>query len=164
MKALIVNHGKIEVPDRFLKDHISKVSVWLATKGLLTAEQNKKEVSLVFLDKLDAKKLNWQYRQKDYAPDILSFESSDPDSLGELVLCLEVLESQAEEHEKTLQQELGLMVIHGVLHLLGFDHEDEGSDAAKMMALQEEAYQDTMPPKAASKTPVSKTAKKTKKA
>ncbi len=151
MKALIVNDTEIKISEKFLKDSLKKISSALEKKKIVDKVVGSKELTLVFLDKLAAKKLNWQYRQKDYATDILSFESGDPESLGELVFCPEVLETQAKEHKQSFDQELGLMLLHGVLHLLGFDHEAGGDEEKKMMALQEEVFKELFNSKAKGK-------------
>ncbi len=85
--------------------------------------------------------MNHEFRGKDYATDVLSFDSLEPTSLGELVLCPEVLKRQAQEHGLTYQQELGYMLLHGVLHLLGYDHETNPKDAEKMFALQDAVFE-----------------------
>ncbi len=142
MKAMIVNDTEIKISEKFLKESVKKISSSLEKKKIVDKALCEKELTLVFLDKLAAKKLNWQYRQKDYATDILSFESGDPGSVGELVFCPEVLETQAKEHKQTFDQELGLMLVHGMLHLLGFDHEEGGEDEKKMMSLQDEVFKE----------------------
>ena len=152
MKALIVNDTVIKISEKFIKDSLKKISSSLEKKNIADKVLFEKELTLVFLDKLAAKKLNWQYRQKDYATDILSFESGDPESLGELVFCPEVLETQAKEHKQSFDHELGLMLLHGVLHLLGFDHEDGGDEEKKMMSLQDEVFKELFKPKAKAKT------------
>lgn len=152
MKALIVNDTAIKISEKFIKDSLKKISSSLEKKNIADKVLFEKELTLVFLDKLAAKKLNWQYRQKDYATDILSFESGDPESLGELVFCPEVLETQAKEHKQSFDHELGLMLLHGVLHLLGFDHEDGGDEEKKMMSLQDEVFKELFKPKAKAKT------------
>ncbi len=148
MKALIVNDSSVKISEKFLKDSVKKISSSLEKKNIVDKVVSGKELTLVFLDKLSAKKLNWQYRQKDYPTDILSFESGDPESLGELVFCPEVLETQAKEHKQSFDQELGLMLVHGVLHLLGFDHENGGDDEKKMMSIQEEIFKELFTVKA----------------
>ncbi len=96
----------------------------------------------MFLDSTPAKKINWQFRGKDYPTDVLSFEPVDEESsLGELVLCPQVLQKQAVEHKQDYNDELGYMVLHGVLHLLGFDHEKSEADAKKMLELQDDVFQ-----------------------
>ena len=142
MKAMIVNDTEVKISEKFLKESVKKISSSLEKKKIVDKALCEKELTLVFLDKLAAKKLNWQYRQKDYATDILSFESGDPGSVGELVFCPEVLETQAKEHKQTFDQELGLMLVHGMLHLLGFDHEEGGEDEKKMMSLQDEVFKE----------------------
>lgn len=151
MKPIIVNESKAKISDKVLKENVKSISSALLKKKILNKEMAGKEITLVFLDKLAAKKLNWQYRQKDYPTDVLSFESGDPESLGELIFCPEVLEAQAKEHKKTFEQELGLMLIHGVLHLLGFDHEAGPEDEKKMMGLQDEIFKDLFVKKSRSK-------------
>lgn len=167
MKALVVNDTSAKISEKTLQQQVKNISELLAERNILSPELNQKEVTLVFLDKLAAKKLNWQYRQKDKATDVLSFESVDPESVGELVFCPDVLEVQAKEHNQTFEQELGLMLIHGILHLLGFDHETGPEDEAKMMGIQNEIFakifaaKKTAPKKAAaSKTSAVKSASK----
>jgi probable rRNA maturation factor len=91
------------------------------------------------------KKLNQQFRGRDYATDVLSFEgqglSDDGGAvLGELVLCMPVIKRQAKEHGLSLNEELGYMVLHGILHLLGFDHERTRAEAARMFKVQDEIF------------------------
>ena len=88
----------------------------------------------------EMKRMNRQFRGKDYATDVLSFDSMDPTSLGELVLCMPVIRRQARRTGLGERGELGYMIVHGVLHLLGYDHETNTSDEAKMFALQDALY------------------------
>lgn len=75
----------------------------------------------------EMRKLNRLYRRKDYATDVLSFASPEPfrsmGFLGELVIALPVLKRQAREHHHSLETELWILLTHGLLHLLGMDHE-----------------------------------------
>ncbi len=92
------------------------------------------EISLAFVDDATIHRLNLRYLQHDEPTDVLSFPLSDPGSTklsGELVLGAEVAKARAGEHGHEVQAELGLYVIHGLLHLCGYDdHEPE--DAAAM--------------------------------
>jgi probable rRNA maturation factor len=92
------------------------------------------EISLAFVDDATIHRLNLRFLQHDEPTDVLSFPLSDPGSrkfAGELVIGAEVALSSAQERGHDVQHELGLYVIHGLLHLCGFDdHEDE--DAAAM--------------------------------
>lgn len=80
----------------------------------------------------EARKLNQQGRGKDYATNILSYPSDLPEAvqglmdelpLGELVLCHQIISQQAQEQNKTIDAHLAHLLVHGLLHLLGFDHE-----------------------------------------
>jgi probable rRNA maturation factor len=99
-------------------------------------------LSVVIGDDKLLKKLNSQYRQIDSATDVLSFTSGelDPDTnlryLGDVVISLARAEYQASFGGHRLEDELQLLVVHGVLHLLGYDHE-EAADKIKMQAAQD---------------------------
>jgi probable rRNA maturation factor len=85
-----------------------------------------------------SRSLNAHYRRKDRPTNVLSFSGagSAPDGryfLGELVICAPVVAHEALTQGKTLESHWAHMTIHGILHLLGFDHE-RGSEAAKMAA------------------------------
>jgi len=85
----------------------------------------------------EIQKLNARYRQKDYATDVLSFGAPEPfwssGYLGELVIALPVLKKQAREYKHSPQAELAILLAHGLLHLLGMDHE-KGARHAKDQA------------------------------
>lgn len=83
----------------------------------------KKEISIAILSPLEIKKLNKIYRHKNKVTDVLSFNLDDEKILGEIVICLEQAKKQAKEKKISLQAELKLLVVHGTLHLLGYDHE-----------------------------------------
>lgn len=94
------------------------------------------EVSVVLADDPYIRELNRDYRGKDQATDVLSFalnEGDEPDIidgpeellLGDIIISLETAERQAGDFGHTLERELAYLTVHGMLHLLGFDHEDE---------------------------------------
>ena len=99
-----------------------------------------KELSVLVVDDARIRQLNHQYRDKDYATDVLSFPQLDEDEepgidqhlLGDVVLSIETAELQAKEHDLSLEEELILLLIHGILHLMGFDHERSDSEAVAM--------------------------------
>jgi probable rRNA maturation factor len=86
-------------------------------------------LSLVFIGKKRMRQLNHQYRKKDYATDILSF-TLDTDA-GEICIYPEKARRKATLFERTYENYLSFLFIHGMLHLKGMDHESD-SDAAKM--------------------------------
>lgn len=100
------------------------------------------ELSIAIVELAEMAELNEQYRGVEGPTDVLSFEcddlcaASDPDeavTLGDVVIAPEVAEAQAEEYGHTVEEELNLLLVHGVLHLLGYDHEKD-ADAAAMQA------------------------------
>lgn len=108
-----------------------------------TVEDFKKpiEIDIYLTDPTEGRTLNNEARGKDYATNILSYPSDLPTEvltvlpsipLGELVICHEVVETQAKEQNKTVQNHLTHLLVHGTLHLLGFDHE-QGADAQEEM-------------------------------
>jgi probable rRNA maturation factor len=99
------------------------------------------EISIVLTDDEQMQVLNREYRGKDRPTDILSFSqlegepfAGDPEGvveLGDIVISVEMAKRQAEQHGHSLQDEVDLLVAHGVLHLLGYDDETD-ADAAEM--------------------------------
>lgn len=88
-------------------------------------EFERAELSLRIVDLAEAKELNRSYRKKDYAPNVLSFEYGvDPLGVvrGDIVICLPILEQEAQEQKKLLKDHAAHLLIHGVLHALGYDH------------------------------------------
>lgn len=151
MKLNIINDSGMDLSEDVLNKWIKGIATELQKKKIIDSEKKTLEVSLVFLNENDAKKLNWNYRCKDYPTDILSFSSDDPASMGELVLCPQVISRQAKEHGLTLEDELGYIVLHGVLHLLGYDHEKSKVDEELMMSIQDEVFEILRNPKAGKK-------------
>lgn len=151
MKLNIINDSGMDLSEDVLNKWIKGIATELQKKKIIDNEKKVQEVSLVFLNENDAKKLNWNYRCKDYPTDILSFGSDDPTSMGELVLCPQVISRQAKEHGLTLEDELGYIVLHGVLHLLGYDHEKSKVDEELMMSIQDEVFENLRNPKGAKK-------------
>jgi probable rRNA maturation factor len=99
-----------------------------------------KKLVVAFLDLKEARNINRLFRKRDYATDVLSFSSSDPGVLGELAICPKVISRQAKEHGILVREEMGYMILHGILHLLGYDHEGSAAQAKKMFALQDKVF------------------------
>lgn len=137
IQLTLVNQSRYRMPRRFLSNWVKQTEKALRQCGVEIPRRC--ELSVVFLNADEALALNRQYRSRDYATDVLSFQNEEP--LGDLVLCPEVLERQAVEHQLSVNQELGYMVIHGILHLLGFDHEKTKKEARVMFQLQDAVFQ-----------------------
>lgn len=112
------------------------------------------ELSIVLTDDLEIRELNRQYRGKDYATDVLSFalledspstEGEIITPIGDIVISLDKVIAQAKEYDVNDYQELLRLLIHGILHLLGYDHEDVAEEEAeKMRAAEERIYQNLL--------------------
>jgi probable rRNA maturation factor len=100
-------------------------------------------LSVRFCNEIEARQLNFQYRQKDYPTNVLSFPAETMARpkrskicwLGDLVICPAVVSKEALSQAKPLRHHYAHLSVHGLLHLLGFDHKDK-TDAAKMEALE----------------------------
>ncbi|MCC8378194.1 MULTISPECIES: rRNA maturation RNase YbeY [unclassified Xenorhabdus] len=113
---------------------------WL--EGVLPQFQAESEVTIRLVDEAESHELNLTYRGKDKPTNVLSFPFEAPPEvelplLGDLIICRQVVEKEAQEQQKTVEEHWAHMVIHGCLHLLGYDHiEDE--EAEEMESLETE--------------------------
>lgn len=114
---------------------------WISA-ALRSQRLEEAEVSLYIVDEEESQELNAQYRGKDKPTNVLSFPADIPEEvglplLGDLVVCAPVVEREASEQSKSLEAHWAHMLVHGCLHLLGFDHvlDDE---AEAMEALETE--------------------------
>jgi len=134
MTVVVQNASKARVSKAFIEGILTKCARHLKMKHKILRGQP--EIQVVFLGATAARKLNAQFRGRDYATDVLSFAPVEEGSLGELVLCPPILAKQARQQGWAYRYECGLMLIHGFLHLLGYDHEKANKDAEKMYKLQ----------------------------
>jgi probable rRNA maturation factor len=112
-----------------------KIRRWV-TKSL---EGDSAEVTVRFVDTEEGQALNREYRHKDYATNVLSFPYvSNPEMAGDLVLCLPVVLKEAAEQKKPAEAHFAHLIVHGMLHLQGYDHETGESDAEIMEARERE--------------------------
>lgn len=95
------------------------------------------EIELSFIDEEKMQNLNFQYREKDYVTDVLSFTISSSPLIGQLFICYNVAVGQASESGVPVEKEIALLLVHGILHIFGFDHESE-EDFAVMKAKEDE--------------------------
>ncbi len=127
----IVVEGKL--PAELKPEVLQKIAESVVDNTLLKHEAN---VGLKFVGEAESKKLNKQYAYNDYATDVLSFPYPESkDTLGDIVICLPVAKAQAKTYEVSVQTELSLLLIHGILHLLNYDHQST-QDTASMDWLQ----------------------------
>ena len=113
--------------------------------GLLEEPDNT-EVSLTFVDNAEIQELNKNFRNIDKATDVLSFPFDNSFNLpirvlGDVVISTEKARAQAEEYGHSINREIGFLMIHGILHLLDYDHETE-EDEKIMFDLQKKLLQE----------------------
>lgn len=145
MKVIIVNPSeKPPVVSKDLQILTQKICDYFLTKKLKNKSflKQAKELTLVFLSASEMKKINRQFRNKNKSTDILSFSSPDLQSLGELLLCVDVLKKQAKNQKHSLKSEISYMLIHGILHLLGYDHEVSPQEEKTMFNLQDNCFKE----------------------
>ena len=108
-------------------------------------EGDEVEMTVRIVDEPESHELNLTYRGKDRSTNVLSFPFECPDEvelplLGDLVICRQVVEREAAEQEKPLMAHWAHMVVHGSLHLLGYDH-IEDDEAEEMESLETQIMQ-----------------------
>lgn len=110
-------------------------------------ELERAEVSVTLTNNAYIKELNAQYRNKDMATDVLSFALNEGDEpeiqggaavnlLGDIIISLERAKEQAQEYGHSMEREVAFLTVHGMLHLLGYDHIEE-SDRQEMRREEE---------------------------
>jgi len=93
------------------------------------------EITVRIVDAEEGQALNRDYRQKDYATNVLTFDySQEPVVMADLVLCAPVIAREAQEQGKTLAAHYAHLLVHGTLHAQGWDHETGEEDAEEMEA------------------------------
>lgn len=99
---------------------------------------NDKEISVLLTDNTGIRDLNRRFRKIDKATDVLSFPMGDGVLLGDVAISVEKALEQAREYRVTPDDELSRLFIHGLLHLIGYDHVKGGTQAKKMKAMEDE--------------------------
>ncbi len=109
-----------------------KVARWIRH-----ALQTDGEITVRIVDAEEGRALNRDYRHKDYATNVLTFDYAQvPFVMADLVLCAPVVAQEAQENGKTLQAHYAHLLIHGTLHAQGWDHETSEQGALAMEALE----------------------------
>ncbi|MDB4911038.1 MAG: rRNA maturation RNase YbeY [Gemmatimonadetes bacterium] len=129
----------VQYPDARLEAVVSrqKVRRWVQAALLGPAE-----LTIRFVDAEEGRALNRDYREKDYATNVLTFAYNEGEELAadeptraDIILCTDVLEREAAEQKKTVEEHTAHLVVHGVLHAQGYDHEHE-EEAGEMEQLE----------------------------
>jgi probable rRNA maturation factor len=115
------------------------ITAW--TNAALGRRARNREIGVRVVGRAESRRLNARYRGKDHPTNVLSFPASplpaspaggaEPQPLGDLVICPQVLRTEAREQHKSLRAHWAHLVVHGALHLIGYDHERD-ADAHRM--------------------------------
>ena len=150
MNHQIIFDSDVAVPEGIEKQFRTVITAALAAEGVSVPC----EINVLFTDDEGIHQINLDMREVDRPTDVLSFpmfalepgehpseEDTDPATglvpLGDMCISLERAEAQAEEFGHSVQRELCYLTVHSVLHLLGYDHMDEGPMKAQMRAREE---------------------------
>ena len=131
----------VQYPDARLKDVITRAAIRKWIQAALFAPA---ELTIRFVDAEEGRALNKQYRGKDYATNVLTFAYNEGEQMDEdaptqadIILCTDVLEKEAAEQKKSVEEHTAHLIVHGVLHAQGYDHEDD-EEAAEMEGIETE--------------------------
>ena len=129
----------VQYPDTRLEADLTPELVERWVRGALLGPA---ELAIRFVDAEEGQTLNREYRGKDYATNVLTFAynegaeiADDEPTQADIVLCTDVLQREADEQKKTVEEHAAHLVVHGVLHAQGFDHESD-EEAEEMEQLE----------------------------
>lgn len=137
----LIDKTNIPLPLDFFSRAISFIENKFLEKNILKQSSSQK-INVIFISKEAIKDLNHTYLKKNKVTDILSFAPVEENCLGELALCEDKILEQAKENNLTLEDELFYLLVHGILHLLGFDHEKDEKKAQEMYSIQDSIFED----------------------
>lgn len=130
MKIKVFNqYGRLRFPYRAI--------VRTLAEDVATHFNENREASLIFVSNDEIRKMNRDYRKIDKVTDVISFEEEEEDYLGEIFISVDRLLEQAKDFNHSPIRECAFLLIHGILHLMGYDHMNP-EDEAIMVHLQEE--------------------------
>lgn len=140
MKIQFINETSTPIPKQYISKAFQFFTQQLKKRKLLSGKN--KTLIFVFVSQAEMKKTYFRFKKKKYVTDVLSFEPIEESNLGELVFCPTKIKLQAQEHKLSFRDELVYLLFHGVLHLLGFEHEKNPRKAKEMFSLQDKMFFD----------------------
>ena len=132
----------VQYPDNRLESLLTRPKIRRWVRAALFAPA---ELAIRFVNEEEGRTLNRDYREKDYATNVLTFAynegeeelADDEPTRADIILCTEVLEKEAAEQGKSVEQHAAHLIVHGVLHAQGYDHLDD-EEATEMEDLETE--------------------------
>ncbi len=119
------------------------VESWVSAAFAVAGRGDEPELTVRLVDAQEMTRLNYQYRGRNSPTNVLAFPFENVaeveySCLGDIVICLDVVKSESNQLDKPIQNHFAHMVVHGTLHLCGFDHQDQG-EAEDMEIREQEA-------------------------
>jgi len=142
----IFTEGDVALP---YKDLTAELFYLITEKTFVETKTDNISVNLILTDDEYITSINSEFRGKDKPTDVISFAYRDDpfpiidnpmEELGDIYISLETASKQAVEYEVTLAEEIKRLIIHGALHLLGYDHEKSAEEEKRMNILEEEIF------------------------
>ncbi|CAN4268032.1 COG0319 Predicted metal-dependent hydrolase [Methylophilaceae bacterium] len=116
----------LHLTTQFVSEHTNLPSKQQFAKWAKAALNVDTEVTIRVVDEKEGRELNSMYRGKDYATNVLTFPLTEtPHLMGDIIICVPVVESEAQFQQKSLEAHYAHLTVHGILHLHGYDHEIE---------------------------------------
>jgi probable rRNA maturation factor len=135
-----VNRQRIVAIDRNRIERIAAATI-VALGKIEKQQRQNASITIVFVRDSKIRELNCDYRSKDYATDVLSFPAKvegtiedfvEADYLGDIVISVDAAMRQAKEAQISFEREVEELVIHGILHLCGYDHENDNGEMNRL--------------------------------
>lgn len=139
MTIYFIKQKNYYIPKAFLQ-HALNCIIKDLKKYKLFIPKHKKCIGLVFVSSKKMKDLNFRYRKKNKTTDILSFSSDVGESFGDLIFDYQLVKKQAKNNGQANKHELLYLLIHGLLHLLGLEHEKSKTEEKKMYKIQDHIF------------------------
>jgi probable rRNA maturation factor len=123
----------IEVVNRQRGKKVDNV-VWalFAEKAINAIGKHGSSATIAFVSDKNIRKLNHQFRQIDKATDVLSFPADEETNLGDIAISVETAAAQAKDNGLTFENEIAQLILHGLLHLTGYDHETDNGEMNRL--------------------------------
>ncbi|KPL04416.1 MAG: hypothetical protein AMJ90_00895 [candidate division Zixibacteria bacterium SM23_73_2] len=126
------NPNDITTANLHPKKRVSATGIKRLAQKIMEGEKRQEKLNIVFVDDKKMRELNRKFKRKNSSTDVLSFDMRkggnmgvEPDVFGEVYVNLDRAEEYAKEYRKSFQEEVNLLVAHGILHLLGYHHQNK---------------------------------------
>lgn len=134
---LVIEVEDCDIKSDLFLDYVGKIEEEMENQLVKLLGEKSGFVNLILVDDSRIKGLNKRYREKDEATDVLSFayleteelEYGEEIALGDIFISVETVRKQAKEKGHSEEEEYGVLFVHGMLHLLGFDHKNDQEEA-----------------------------------